>query len=272
MRISEGAFVRQVSAKQNINYIAFRLTLFSTPYYSSLSLLPRDPLPFTVPSTSPKQSDQPEVSLTEYPLPDGTWRWVSKSWMIDMRTDSGEVQHDGFEYNWRFRPEKWTSNVGNLSAGGWVRRRRWIRLMMRPARTVADAHSPGSGPGSFRTGMSINSSIPPPSEISNNAADADAQDVWKGDSVEDDWIRCHTLMKRLGRDGRKLELWKRWLGGYYSEHTHLGHMLKGVKKQWTEDEHLMPSEAARAHHGRIVTEGASPELDHVASVLRVHVS
>jgi hypothetical protein len=84
------------------------------------------------------------------------------------------------------------------------------------------------------------------------------------------------IMKRLGRDGRKLELWKRWLGGYYSENAQLGQLLgKGKQKQrqWTEDDGPLPSEVERANRGlRIVTEGASPVLEHVAAVLRVHVS
>ncbi|KAF8350060.1 hypothetical protein F5887DRAFT_858528, partial [Amanita rubescens] len=105
-----------------------RLTLFSTRCYSHRSLLPMDPAPFTLPSTSFSRSKQPFKSLNDYQFPDGTWRWVSKSWMIDMRSDSGEVQYDGFEYNWFFRRHHWRAEVGPLSAGGWVRRRRWIRL------------------------------------------------------------------------------------------------------------------------------------------------
>lgn len=253
--------------------LSLSFTIFSTPYYSGLSLLPRDPLPFTIPSTSPKQSDQPEVSLTEYPLPDGSWRWVSKSWMIDMRSDSGEVQYDGFEYNWRFRSDKWTANVGKLSGGGLVRRRRWVRLMMRPARTVEKIGVKAGSPG---IGRSINSSVVSSLEVIDDVTALDIQDVWKGEDAEQDWTRCHQLMKRLGRDGRKLELWKRWLGAYYSEHAQLGHLLekgKKAQKQWTEDSGPLPSEVARANKRQnVVTDGASPALQHVAAVLRVHVS
>src|SRR6266511_997646 len=106
------------------------------PYYSSLSLLPTDPAPYTLPDASNQEpSHQPPVTLTTYPLPDGTWRWVSRSWMIDMRSEStqGQVQHDGFEYNWVFRKHNWKAQVGPLNAGGWVRRRRWVRLMVRLA-------------------------------------------------------------------------------------------------------------------------------------------
>jgi hypothetical protein len=196
--------------------------------------------------------------------------------MIDMRSDSGEVQYDGFEYNWRFRPEKWSANVGKLSSGGWVRRRRWVRLMMRPARTVEEKGAVvGGSLGSPHIGGSTTSSVVPPSEITNDAVDLDARDVWKGDDVEQDWMRCHALMKRLGRDGRKLELWKRWLGGYYSEHAQLGHLIEEGKqrqKQGAEDSRLLPSDAPWANKAEtVVTEGA-PVLEHVAAVLRVHVS
>ena len=76
------------------------ITIFSTAYYSSRSLLPHDPPPFTVPDfgeSSPNQHPNhtpPNVTLTTYPLPDPTWRWVSKSWLVDMRGD-GDVQYDG---------------------------------------------------------------------------------------------------------------------------------------------------------------------------------
>ena len=151
---------------------------------------------------------------------------------------------------------------------------------MRPAKAGTES-SRRHGSDSPLLGGSINSSIPP-SEVQSIGQDMDVSEVWKGVDVEQDWYRCHDLMKKLGRDGRKLELWKKWLGGYYSEHTHLGNLLPKVneegkvevKMQWTEDEGLMPSEAA-AEEKRlplIVTEGASPELNHVAAVLRVHVN
>ena len=121
------------------------MTLFSIPYYSALSLLPTDPSPFTLPNTSQKRSEQPPITLDAYPLPDGDWRWVSRTWMIDMRnSDSSIVQHDGFEYNWVFRQRKWRAQVGFLSAGGWVRRRRWVRLMMRPSKNKPCADLWGS--------------------------------------------------------------------------------------------------------------------------------
>jgi len=147
-----------------------------------------------------------------------------------------------------------------------------VRLMMRPRKTVDKAVAE-SGSSSPRTGRSIIPSIVF-SETMEDVTDLELQDVWKGEDVEQDWIRCHIFMQRLGRDGRKLELWKKWLGGYYSEHANLGHILgkgKQVQRQWTEDSGQLPSEVAWPNMNQSdLAEGASPALEHVAAALRVH--
>lgn len=208
------------------------LTVLSSPYYSHLSLLPIDPPQFTIPSDSFKRSRQPNISLSNYPLPDGTWRWVSRSWMIDMRTDSGEVQYDGFEYNWFFRQKHWHAEIGKLSTGAWVRRRRWVRLMMRPAQH-AIAHSEGSpSPSTSKSRLSDRpldtsfvSLVHPQSEITLDELVLSANLEWEGN--EQDWVRCHRLMRRLGRDGRKLELWRMWLSPYLSDVSNTDLVDKG---------------------------------------------
>jgi len=183
--------------------------MFSMASYSHMTLLPLDPPPFTVPSTSSSSyADQPTVSLDEYPLPDGTWRWASRAWMIDMRGD-GQVQHDGFEYSWSFRSKKWRPAVGPLSAGGLVRRRRWVRLMVRPAKhpvfgdgTASVGRAEAPSPGATR----------PPSVIlsSDDEASCGDREIWRGDP--EDWQRAHAVLRRIGRDVRRLELWSQWLG------------------------------------------------------------
>jgi len=186
-------------------------TLLSTPYYSSQSLLPWDPPAFTAQSkaTSPLHPHTMQA-LKDYVLPDPSWRWVSRAWMVDMRSD-GAVQYDGFEYNWAFRTRHWRPRVGVLSAGGWVRRRRWVRLMVRPAE---DAMLPGgASAGSKR---SVTSS--PTSDGSG------LDDVWLGD--EDDWRRVSAALRRCVRDGNKLELWRAWLGVS---------VPRDRRKRWTED-------------------------------------
>ncbi|KAJ4486142.1 hypothetical protein J3R30DRAFT_1459387 [Lentinula aciculospora] len=225
------------------------LTLFSIPYYSSNSLLPTDPAPYTMPSSvSLRRAHQPSVSLKEYPLPDGNWCWVSNSWMVDMRSDSGEVQHDGFEYNWMFRTHHWHPRVGPLSAGGWVRRRRWVRLMMRPGKKRRLVTEEGYGmndvPTPTITSLSLRSSwngwdkklSTPPSLFTNATNRRDTfylPEVWQG-NVDEDWLMCRELMRTAASDGAKLELWKRWLG--LAELTDPSLNTKGKQKDAPDDD------------------------------------
>ena len=146
--------------------------------------------------------------------------------MVDMRSE-GEVHYDGFEYNWLFRRHKWRPEPGVLSAGGWVRRRRWVRLMMRPACPTAIEQSERGVPPTISP--LIRYSIPPHS----SALDLETEKVmvWKGDL--DDWKRCHHLMARLNRDGTKLELLREWLG--------VSPRVR-QRKIWTEDDNALPLE------------------------------
>ncbi|KAG7450512.1 uncharacterized protein BT62DRAFT_518427 [Guyanagaster necrorhizus] len=186
-------------------------TLFSLPFYSRRSLLPRDPYPFTAPSTSNKRSEQPNYSLTQYPLPDGNWQWVSKQWMVDMQSDSGQVQYDGFEYNWMFRKKHWTAEVG-----GFVRRRRWIRLMKRPAKTAKkniedDVDNGNTTAWSSRPEGSTLQSASVSSNLSDELLEGKADELWLKHDLHARWVEYCKLMKMAGRDAKKLELWKRWL-------------------------------------------------------------
>ncbi|KAF9076294.1 hypothetical protein BDP27DRAFT_896694 [Rhodocollybia butyracea] len=178
--------------------------------YSSNSLLPSDPPPFTIPSAiSLKRENQPNVSLKQYPLPDGTWHWVSKSWMVDMRSDSGEVQHDGFEYNFWFRSNHWSATCGTFS---WVRRRRWVRLMMRPGKKRRMVTEEEDAPTPTTTISSpFRATTPVPSVSTGKRDTLYLPEIWQG-SVDDDWLMCREQMRVTGSDGAKLELWKRWLG------------------------------------------------------------
>ncbi|KAF8216238.1 hypothetical protein K438DRAFT_1800304 [Mycena galopus ATCC 62051] len=253
------------------------LKIFSSLYYSYSSLLPTDPAPFTTPHSSLKRSK--DVTLAEYSLPDGTWRWLSP-WMIDMRSDSGEVQHDGFEYNFMFRTHKWHPEVGAFS---WVRRRRWIRLMMRPAAKDPRKLSPGSlspntprtpaqsiiVPDVARNRYSVASSFPPSVLDSHPEEDPyteiNVDDVWRMDNLEANWEQCHAAMlQRAGKDGRILELWARWLGYEPPAEDRRARQ----RKQWTEDddppplEHPCESEAPVPH--------TPPPIENVLPALRRH--
>ncbi|KAL4243418.1 hypothetical protein ABKN59_001229 [Abortiporus biennis] len=257
-------------------------TIFSTPYYSPLSLLPMDPPPFTIPTASPyPRHCQPTVSLFSYPLPDGDWRWVSKCWMVDMRGD-GLTQFDGFEYNWYFRSKNWRVEVGRLNAGGWVRRRRWIRLMVRPAKIHHVHNHQESGKSTPSNILHLEHSqggTRPPSVVITDSGDEepDITEVWRGEG-EEDWKRCRVAMRRLGRDGRKLELWRRWLEPSTVEPASIGSPTNVVgqqpKKQWSEDSTLLPSQRGPIPHHKLeknagVRTDKAPK-EHIASVLRCH--
>jgi len=251
------------------------MTLFSIPYYSALSLLPTDPSPFTLPNTSQKRSEQPPITLDAYPLPDGDWRWVSRTWMIDMRnSDSSIVQHDGFEYNWVFRQRKWRAQVGFLSAGGWVRRRRWVRLMMRPSKNKPCADlwgSTSSSSFSNRVRLLCHSTA-----LSNltSTSELHLATVWRGN--EDDWNRCRLLMLRCTRDGHKLDLWRIWLGCHQPSY----------RVQFTDDSLLNNREPAQKksieNHGPLPSQlfeadvvpylsMIPPPRDYILPILRKHV-
>ncbi|GJE86119.1 hypothetical protein PsYK624_021990 [Phanerochaete sordida] len=262
-------------------------TVFSTAYYSRLSLLPIDPPAFTLPSTSKiVRGKSPALSLSTYPLPDGAWRWVSRAWMVDMRGD-GQTQYDGFEYNWSFRTHNWRAQTGFMSAGGWVRRRRWVRLMVRPAinkRTTGDTFSEAaSGLLEGILPRPDTGATRPPSVMVT--ADSESEDekswnedvVWKGD-VLGDWERCRRAMKKLDRDGRKLELWQRWLHELAPPEPEAVHELPVPRKQWTEDDTPLASQYDREGRATVDEKLAGDTgvvldpaaRDHVAQVLQVH--
>ncbi|CAE6471683.1 unnamed protein product [Rhizoctonia solani] len=180
----------------------------------------RGPPPFTVPNeptghgkgkSGQRTTLRAPGALADYQLPDPTWRWVSKYWMVDMRGD-GEVQQDGYEYNWCFRSKGWRASIGSFNAGGWVRRRRWVRLMMRPA----NAGSPLL-PSTHEDGFTATptSTLPLPTQPStttiNESEKNEREDalIWRGD--DGDWLRVRDALKDFRSDGRRLEAWERWL-------------------------------------------------------------
>ena len=115
--------------------------------------------------------------------------------MIDMRDDT--IQYDGFEYNWRFQAKKWRPRAGHLNSGGWVRRRRWIRLMERPPLSA------------LKKEKQYELEIVDTSKSTIRRPQLIADEVWLG--KEDDWERLHKFLLSLGRDGRILEAWKDWM-------------------------------------------------------------
>jgi hypothetical protein len=123
-------------------------TLFGKSWYSSNTLLPSDPTPFTLCSKLPatevtetrtpagtrqQKKSKPKLvrdtintpyNLQTYQTPSPAWVWLTP-WMVNMRTQTDE---QGWEYNLWFHRASWRSHPGHLNWWGWVRRREWVRL------------------------------------------------------------------------------------------------------------------------------------------------
>lgn len=86
-----------------LNY-SDRLALFGLTRYSASTLLPNDPPPFTIllePGVNDPNAMVTPHTLKDFQLPDSTWMWVSRRWLVQMGGNGSS--HDGFEYNWCFR-------------------------------------------------------------------------------------------------------------------------------------------------------------------------
>jgi len=174
--------------------------------------------------------------------------------MVDMRSD-GQVHYDGFEYNWFFRRHKWRPEPGAFSAGGWVRRRRWVRLMMRPTRSVEQSDD-GDGHGQIPLSSTRYSIAPDDGALELEAAKAT---VWSGEP--NSWERIHHFMVRCNRDGTRLELWREWLGVPPQTRQ---------RKVWSEDEYSLPSEEEQNRHATKALSLEGAQRENLAAVVRDH--
>lgn len=176
--------------------------------------------------------------------------------MVDMRSE-GQVHYDGFEYNWFFRRYKWRPEPGSFSAGGLVRRRRWVRLMVRPARPI-EKRDNGDGQNPAITLPSTRYSIVP--DDGARELEAAKAMVWGGEP--NDWERIHYFMVRWNRDGTRLELWRKWLG--IPPQTR-------QRKVWSEDEYSSPSEEQNEQATKALPLEET-QRESLAAVVRDHVS
>jgi len=139
-----------------------------------------------------------------------------------------------------------------------VRRRKWLRLMVylpslvtsdskgvfHPPSHIPSASEPtspfptGSSSADLTTGKLASSS--PMSSKNYKGPEFDVLEIWRGN--EHDWSRCHTALKTLHSDGRRLELWKSWIGDQGDQEedilamVRLSNERKGVC--WTEDQNM----------------------------------
>ncbi|CAG8528532.1 5617_t:CDS:2 [Cetraspora pellucida] len=94
------------------------LFLFGLPKFSSNALNQADPQPW-----SDKNQKFSPMDIYTYQLPNPTWEWVHKEWLVDM---SGDVDEEGWEYAPDFHFPCWHGCYQPFRS--FVRRRRWVRL------------------------------------------------------------------------------------------------------------------------------------------------
>ncbi|KAF8310253.1 hypothetical protein DL93DRAFT_2084624 [Clavulina sp. PMI_390] len=181
------------------------VTLFGLNRYSSTSLLPNDPPPFTIPPefAYDKDSSLTTHTLDDYQLPDASWVWVSRHWLVQMSGNGGSV--DGFEYNWWFKKSGWRPAPGTLSTAGWVRRRQWVRLMMRPAQPLNNDVAQDEEESDTPEPSTPYSPFPDPFTWSDNP--------------DENWLRAHVVLRDLQTDGRRIAMWREWLA-LPEQHSH----------------------------------------------------
>ncbi|KAG0367184.1 hypothetical protein BGX24_003339 [Mortierella sp. AD032] len=97
-----------------------------TPKFSSKSLLPVDPDEWT-----DQKFQTSAMNTSDYELPDPSWEWVHKSWLVDM---TGDVDEDGWEYAMTFHGSPWHGNYEIFRS--FSRRRRWLRLRKRKGKSL----------------------------------------------------------------------------------------------------------------------------------------
>ncbi|KAG0082059.1 hypothetical protein BGZ92_011918 [Podila epicladia] len=102
-----------------------------TPKFSSKSLLPVDPDEWT-----DSRFETSAMDVTDFELPDPSWEWVHKSWLVDM---TGDVDEDGWEYAMTFHGSPWHGNYEIFRS--FARRRRWLRLRKRKGKMIGKAVS-----------------------------------------------------------------------------------------------------------------------------------
>ncbi|KAG5221896.1 integral membrane protein [Salix suchowensis] len=185
----------------------------------------------------------------------------SPGWWICEVPPAGTA--DGFEYNLLFRKHEWHAS-SKLSSGAFVRRRRWLRLMVRPARQ--DTHKPSNHTNTTMMATPI---------LCVDPFEAYPREVFMGDDADEDWKRCHALLKTAGRDGKKLELWHRWLG---LKHMDLSRRLESrrcadMSSRSNGQRTASPYLGSRAHDARIAHVPISdPPVQQIGAVLKIHAN
>jgi hypothetical protein len=153
--------------------------------------------------------------------------------------------------------------------------------MFHPPSHIPAASEPGSPYPTGASSPDLTTGTPSsPGVEAHSPSQFDVREIWRGD--ENDWSRCHAALKTLRGDGRRLELWKSWIGDEGEQEEDMLAMVRlsnerkrGV--QWTEDQN-MTVKSERVPISHIITEepltvdGVRAPRDFLAKVLSEHVS
>jgi hypothetical protein len=142
--------------------------------------------------------------------------------------------------------------------------------MMRPAKKNRRKHGDNLGyspivGNSLPHSMDSDSVSPSVNHAGRSNDVLNVDDIWSTDDVELNWTLCHMIMKKFGRDGRRLELWKRWLRQYHDDILESDRKGKGFGRNMECDGKSVSSETQNV--------SSSPELrcpprDYLIPVLR----
>jgi len=97
--------------------------LFGVPFYSHQSLMQFDP-----PAWVTRDFKESPVDVRDAQTPDPGWTWAWKCWYVDM---SGDVDEDGWQYSLSFH-SRFAWHGSHPWFHSFVRRRRWLRLRVKP--------------------------------------------------------------------------------------------------------------------------------------------
>lgn len=138
--------------------------------------------------------------------------------------------------------------------GGYVRRRRWMRLMMRPSDARLEAE------------IAIEHSRHEDAAGGSETDQIEDTLVWRGD--EGDWNRVRKALKSLTRDGPRLDLWEDWLSDFIGKGTytppHHRESSEGRSARSTPDADAIADYTSRSQE--------HPHRQWILTVLREHVS
>lgn len=188
--------------------------LCGVPLYSHQSLMQFDP-----PAWVTRDFRESPVDVRNAQTPDPSWTWAWKCWYVDM---SNDVDEDGWQYSFSFH-SKFAWHGSHPWFHSFVRRRRWLRLRVKP---VASRHGRAKmGQDYFTIHTKVSSSessiaaVAGPSEVPVGRTSPESPD--ETDEVED----IPALMRNLEAsivDRERIEALKKFVeqGGkelYYLE-------------------------------------------------------